>query len=171
MNSKRKGKAGVGASNTSLVNVERKLVTHVPDLVVFDKNPGKIPHVIKYDGVLLFADVSGFTALTEKYTMYSNKGTDALTVTLNAYIGKIVQNILLAGGDILKFAGDAILAVWKVTQRKYLEHAISQAAKCSLTIQEKCDNQITDVGVKLRVKIAISAGKIYSTFVGNEACR
>lgn len=149
-------------------NVERQLVTHVPDLVVFDKNPGKIPHVHKFDGVLLFADVSGFTTLTEKYTQSSGKGTDALTVTLNAYIGKIVQNILQLGGDILKFAGDAILAVWKVTERKYLPFAISQAVKCSIAIQEKCGNQITDVGVKLRVKIAISAGKIFVTFVGNK---
>lgn len=152
-------------------HVERKLVSHVPDLVVFDRTPGKIPHVHKFDGVLLFADVSGFTALTEKYTQSSEKGTDALTVTLNAYIGKIVQNILQLGGDILKFAGDAILAVWKVTERKYLCYAISQAVRCSLNIQEKCDKQMTDVGVKLRVKIAISAGKIYSTFVGNENCR
>ncbi|XP_039261780.2 adenylate cyclase type 10-like [Styela clava] len=158
-------------SGTFQNNAERKLVSHVPDLVVFDRTPGKIPHVHKFDGVLLFADVSGFTALTEKYTQSSEKGTDALTVTLNAYIGKIVQNILQLGGDILKFAGDAILAVWKVTERRYLCYAISQAVRCSLNIQEKCDNQMTDVGVKLRVKIAISAGKIYSTFVGNEACR
>uniref|UniRef100_H2Y4C3 Guanylate cyclase domain-containing protein n=1 Tax=Ciona savignyi TaxID=51511 RepID=H2Y4C3_CIOSA len=109
--------------------------------------------------------------LTERYTMSSEKGTDALTVTLNGYIGKIVEYILHAGGDILKFAGDAILAVWKVKQRSDLKHAISQAAKCSLAIQDKCDNQETDVGVKLRVKIAISAGKIFATFVGNEEVR
>ena len=152
-------------------NVERKLISHVPDLVVYDKNSSKIPHVHKFDGVLLFADVSGFTALTERYTTSSAKGTDALTVTLNNYIGKIVQSILCAGGDVLKFAGDAILAVWKVKKRSDLAHAISQAAKCSLFIQEKCDNQETDVGVKLRVKIAISAGKVFVTFVGNENCR
>ncbi|CAK8694937.1 unnamed protein product [Clavelina lepadiformis] len=152
-------------------SVEQKLTSHVPDLVVFDKHYFNIPHVLKFDGVLLFADVSGFTALTEKYTMSSEKGTDALTVTLNDYIGKIVQNILQAGGDVLKFAGDAILAVWKVKERQDIAHAVSQAAKCSLAIQDKCDNQSTDVGVKLRVKIAISAGKIYATFVGNnESC-
>nr|XP_002121896.2 adenylate cyclase type 10-like [Ciona intestinalis] len=152
-------------------DVERKLFSHIPDLVIFDKNYGKVPHILKFDGVLLFADVSGFTALTERYTMSSEKGTDALTVTLNDYIGKIVQFILQAGGDILKFAGDAILAVWKVKERSDLKHAISQATKCSLAIQDKCDNQATDVGVKLRVKIAISAGKIFATFVGNQECR
>lgn len=50
-------------------------------------------------------------------------------MTLNDYIGKIVKNILQAGGDILKFAGDAILAVWKVKERPDLAHAVLQVTK------------------------------------------
>ena len=158
------------AESTPFV-VEKKLASHLPDLVVFDENLHVIPHISHFEAVLLFADVSGFTALTEKYTLASDKGTDALTVTLNSYIGKIVEHILTAGGDILKFAGDAILAAWKVKTRADLTHAISQAARCSLIIQEQCDKQDTDVGVQLRVKIAISAGKTYATFVGNDVSR
>lgn len=148
--------------------VEKKLASHVPDLVVFNENRDNIPHVLEFNAVLLFADVSGFTALTEKYTLSSEKGTDALTVTLNNYIGNIVKYILKSGGDVLKFAGDAILAAWKVKTRADLKFAISQVARCSLIIQENCDKQDTDVGVQLRVKIAISAGKTYATFVGND---
>ena len=158
-------------SVVDLIEVEQKLSSHVPDLVVFDKKREKIPHIVQFDAVLLFADISGFTPLTEKYTLLSEKGTDALTVTLNTYIGQIVKHILQSGGDVLKFAGDAILAAWKVKTRADLSFAISQAVRCSLIIQDQCDKQDTEVGVQLRVKIAISAGKTYATFVGNKDSR
>ena len=148
-------------------DVERKLICHVPDLCVFEKSV-ELPHTITYDGVLLFADISGFTALTEKYTVSSERGADALTVTLNEYIGKIVKHILTMGGDVLKFAGDAILAVWRVSSRSCLAEACGQAIKAAMIIQQKCDGHETDVGVKLRVKMAISCGKLNTTFLGND---
>lgn len=155
--------------NQKAKDVERKLIRHIPDLCVFESlTMNSVPLTLKYDGVLLFADISGFTALTEKYTISSERGADALTVTLNDYIGKIVRHILEMGGDVLKFAGDAILAIWRVKSRDSLPEAIGQAVKSSLIIQRHCDNQETEVGVKLRVKIAISAGLIYTTFLGND---
>lgn len=43
--------------------------------------------------------ISGFTALTEKYsamaTADGTSGTDKLSATLNAYIGKIVDGMIL----------------------------------------------------------------------------
>ena len=160
------------STNYKPKDVERKLIRHVPDLCVFVQHPASaIPATLKYDGALLFADISGFTALTEKYTVSSERGADALTVTLNDYIGKIVSHILDMGGDVLKFAGDAILAVWRVKSRGDLPETVAQAIKSSLIIQQHCDNQETEVGVKLRVKIAISAGTMFSTFLGNEEIR
>jgi class 3 adenylate cyclase len=43
-----------------------------------------------------------------------------LTHALNDYISEICKKILENGGDILKFAGDAILALWRVNNRKTL---------------------------------------------------
>lgn len=43
---------------------------------------------------------------------------------------------------------------------------IALATHCSLEIQNHHDYEMTSVGVELRVKIAISAGKIYCTHVG-----
>uniref|UniRef100_H3AB06 Guanylate cyclase domain-containing protein n=1 Tax=Latimeria chalumnae TaxID=7897 RepID=H3AB06_LATCH len=63
--------------------------------------------------------------------------------------------------------GDALLALWKV-ERKELSEAITLAVKCSLNIQKCCDNRDTDVGVNLRVKIGISAGKLSKVVLGDE---
>lgn len=51
-------------------------------------------------------DVSGFTALTEAYSLKGKGGTDQLTKTLFSYIGPLAETILLCEGDIVKYAGD-----------------------------------------------------------------
>lgn len=122
------------------------------------------PNAIMTNGVLLFADVSGFTALTEKYSNHK-EGVSGLTNALNGYISNICQHILDNGGDILKFAGDAILALWKC-ERADIAEAMAIATHTALDIQQKNDFKMTSLGVELRVKIAISAGKIYCTHVG-----
>ncbi|XP_069082624.1 adenylate cyclase type 10 [Pleurodeles waltl] len=146
-----------------------KVAAHVPDLVVYGDLSDKLPYTQNFHGVLLFADVSGFTALTEKFSMANKKGygADQLTKTLNGYIGEIVDRVLTAGGDILNFAGDALLALWKV-ERMELSEVITLAAKCSLDIQKDCGVRNTEVGVELRVKIGISAGRISKVVVGNQ---
>ncbi|XP_059503636.1 adenylate cyclase type 10-like [Stegostoma tigrinum] len=149
-----------------------KLAANVPDLVVYEGVDRPIPDVEHFHGVLLFADISGFTSLTEIYTLNSKKGSgaDHLTRTLNGYISEIVDHILRAGGDIVNYAGDAMLALWR-ERRKELSEILTLAVKCSLNIQDKCDNKETEVGVKLRVKIGISAGKLSKIVMGDEESR
>ena len=49
----------------SLKGVQSRLICHVPDFVWAAQDPVKeTPEAIMTNGVLLFADVSGFTALT-----------------------------------------------------------------------------------------------------------
>nr|ACA52542.1 soluble adenylyl cyclase [Squalus acanthias] len=149
-----------------------KIAANVPDLVVYEGVDRPIPDVEHFHGVLLFADISGFTSLTETYTKNSKKGSgaDHLTRTLNGYISEIVDHILRAGGDIVNYAGDAMLALWR-ERRKALSEILTLAVKCSLNIQDKCDNKDTEVGVKLRVKIGISAGKLSKVVMGDEESR
>nr|AVV68761.1 soluble adenylyl cyclase 47 kDa variant [Oncorhynchus mykiss] len=146
-----------------------KIAAHVPDLVVYSTLTNDIPYAENFHGVLLFADVPGFTNLAEKFSLSSKKGygADELTRTLNSYIGEIVSHILDAGGDILNYAGDAILALWTV-ERVQLSEVISLVVKCSLNIQDQCGVRETEVGCQLKVKIGISAGKLSKVIVGDE---
>uniref|UniRef100_A0A8D0HNV3 Guanylate cyclase domain-containing protein n=1 Tax=Sphenodon punctatus TaxID=8508 RepID=A0A8D0HNV3_SPHPU len=74
--------------------------------------------------------------------------------------------VLIFGGDILNFAGDALLALWKV-ERSQLSDIITLALKCSLSIQEEYGVRETEVGLELRVKIGLSAGHISKVVVGD----
>ncbi|XP_067031685.1 LOW QUALITY PROTEIN: adenylate cyclase type 10-like [Acropora muricata] len=129
-----------------------------------------MPRVNRVIGVCMFADISGFTSLCETYALKASEescGTEKLTTTLNKYLGKIVEDILKHGGDVLKFAGDALLALWvSEGSCKDTTLLINKAIICSIAIQEECDNYLTDVGVTLGVKIALSVGKMIVTHVG-----
>ncbi|XP_022815535.1 adenylate cyclase type 10-like [Spodoptera litura] len=120
----------------------------------------------RFVGVLLMADVSGYTALSERYNNTGKGGTYRLTATLNTYLGSLIELIYGHGGDIIKFAGDAFLALWKTDKRSFLSHTIHTVIACALIIQHSYAIYETDVKVNLKVKLAISAGNIIFAPIG-----
>lgn len=115
----------------------------------------------------MMADVAGYTALSERYTNAGKGGTYRLTVTLNTYIGALVDIIYNHGGDVIKFAGDAFLALWKTDKRQFLSHTVHTVITCALVIQHSYAKYETDVKVNLRVKLAISAGNLLFSAIGS----
>ncbi|KAL5268046.1 hypothetical protein ACHWQZ_G004929 [Mnemiopsis leidyi] len=126
----------------------------------------------------MFTDLSGFTALCEKYAESDEKphttgekipsrGVDALTASLNDYLGRIVQDLMCANGDILKFAGDAILTLWQCDESQF-PATIDRVVTAAINIQCKMDNYMTEVGVNLRVKIGIAVGCVIFYHIAND---
>ena len=68
----------------------------------------KLPKMVEREGAVIFADISGFTKLS---TMLD---CESLSKVINSYFDMIVNEVVSHGGDILKFAGDAFFAEWKV---------------------------------------------------------
>ncbi|CAF3972584.1 unnamed protein product [Rotaria sp. Silwood2] len=152
-------------------SIGQQVQAHIPDIVLNNLNDlidqkGNIliPSEHMYNRItLLFLDVSGFTSLTEQYSNDAHLGIDQLTHTLNLYFDKLVSQILIYNGDIYKFAGDAILALWT---NEF--NGPEQALKCALCLQEKCGSYETDVGVVLRLKVALAYGPVRALFVGTD---
>uniref|UniRef100_A0A8C3WIH2 Guanylate cyclase domain-containing protein n=1 Tax=Catagonus wagneri TaxID=51154 RepID=A0A8C3WIH2_9CETA len=146
-----------------------KIAAHLPDLIVYGKFSPEQPSVDYFDGVLMFVDLSGFTELTEKFStaMYMDRGAEQLAEMLNHYISAIVEKVLIFGGDILKFAGDALLALWKV-ERKELKNIITVVIKCSLAIHQLFETQESEEGLDIGVKIGLAAGHITMLVLGDE---
>ena len=63
-------------------------------------------------GVCLLVDISGFTKLSGEYCSQGKSGIDSLQLATNGFMGKLVEIIYSFGGDIIKFAGDAIICVF-----------------------------------------------------------
>mmetsp|Transcript_10774 Transcript_10774/g.12426 ORF Transcript_10774/g.12426 Transcript_10774/m.12426 type:complete len:1230 (-) Transcript_10774:79-3768(-) len=81
----------------------------------------QLPESHSFKCAVLFADLKGFTSLTEELTNIGNTesesqhlGTEELATQLNRYMTQIVRFTTKSGGDVLKFAGDAMVAVYEV---------------------------------------------------------
>jgi adenylate cyclase len=61
-------------------------------------------------GATLFADVTGFTPLTEHLRQLGEEGAERLNATINRLFAALQAPLARSGGDLLIFAGDAILA-------------------------------------------------------------
>src|SRR5438067_2061942 len=77
---------------------------------------GTGPFADTLSAAALFADISGFTALSERLAARGSDGVEELTRVLNAYFGRLIEIITGHGGDVVKFAGDALLAFWPVAR-------------------------------------------------------
>ncbi|XP_066584846.1 adenylate cyclase type 10-like [Prorops nasuta] len=120
-----------------------------------------------YNTTLMLGDVSGFTDLSERYTKAGRGGPSKLTETLNSYIGAMVQEILSQNGDVLKFSGDAFIVMWKLQEGMVMRDIAVKAIHTACVIQKHFGSYETDVGVTLKVKLAIASGKIYFTSIGD----
>ena len=91
----------------------------VPEILVdfIDKNfqQGKVglePASFFINGVCLLVDISGFTKLSGDYCLLGKGGIDDLQLATNGYMGRLVDTIYTYGGEIIKFAGDAIICIF-----------------------------------------------------------
>jgi class 3 adenylate cyclase len=70
----------------------------------------KLPKSVDRESALLFVDMSGFTKLSTMLDV------ESLSKVINSYFDMILSEVIHHGGDILKFAGDAFFAEWKVVE-------------------------------------------------------
>src|SRR5687767_1935754 len=94
------------------------LASYVPRLiqnrVIADPSPIEAPVAEEFQAAILFADISGFTLLTEHMMERGPSGVETLARILNEYFGQLINIIHDYGGDVVKFAGDAVIAVWPI---------------------------------------------------------
>ena len=65
--------------------------------------------VITVSGTLLFADVSGFTRLSERLARTGAEGTERLLDLIDGCFSALLDDASALGGSLLKFGGDALL--------------------------------------------------------------
>jgi hypothetical protein len=108
----------------------------------------------RHYGALLVVDISGFTQLSQKYPIEDFK------MFINAYFTKIIDLVHSFEGDVVKFAGDALFAIWTTTKVSVdgdgrddsinvseitlaeSSHAINieKCTACAIAINAECNN-------------------------------
>lgn len=122
------------------------------------------------DAVVFMSDMRGFTQLADRLS-----GPE-VTAVLNAYFDAVSTAILAHGGDILKFMGDGILAVFnqKTLGESAAANAAMKAAGAALQAVEVLNQSppsnlpSADLWQPLKIGIGLHMGEVFFGNVGGE---
>ncbi|MGI8551133.1 MAG: AAA family ATPase, partial [Dehalococcoidia bacterium] len=128
--------------------------------------PLSAPESEPFLAATFFVDISGFTALTERLARQGSEGVETLNQILNTYFGRLIRLINSHGGETVKSAGDALLAVWPVHAGEDLVTATLRAATCALAVQAELGSYPIGAGLRLGLHIGIGAGEVQALHLG-----
>ena len=118
---------------------------------------------------VLFADVSGFTPLTEALAQQGSEGPEEMTRLLNGYFSRMIALVEAEGGEVVKFSGDALTIIFPALHED-LGIAVRRAVQAAAAMQAAMAEFAllpTSVGpVALGMKIGIGVGEILVAQVG-----
>ncbi|MDQ2688423.1 MAG: adenylate/guanylate cyclase domain-containing protein, partial [Armatimonadota bacterium] len=112
----------------------------------------------------LFADISGFTALTEKLAADGAVGVEEISHILNAHMSRLIDIVARHGGDIVRFEGDGLLALWPDSAQAGLAGAVRRAAACGLHIQRELHHRGAE-GVRLTLRVGVGCGAVFTAAI------
>jgi class 3 adenylate cyclase/tetratricopeptide (TPR) repeat protein len=116
------------------------------------------------DGTMVFADVSGFTRLSERLARKGKEGAEYLVDAINTCFSALLTDAYVRGGSLLKFGGDAML-LWFAGH----EHALRACASASAmrtTLRDVGRIRAGASDVILRMSVGVHSGSYAMFLVG-----
>jgi class 3 adenylate cyclase len=112
----------------------------------------------------MFADLSGFTALSSRVEP------EVLTRLTNRYLGLIVESVEATGGYVDKFIGDAVMAVWgaPASDPAHAVHAVRAALAAVARSRAEWRTAVARGEPALSLKIGLNSGPAVVGNVGTE---
>lgn len=127
------------------------------------------PWVRYVEGSLLFADLSGSTALAERLSTLGREGTELVTAFLNEIFDMMISVIEAHNGDLVAFGGDALLVFFGDRQ-----HSCT-AARASLALQEAMHGYVREVPgmgrFPMHLHVGVESGRVAFVSAGNDRAR
>ena len=102
--------------------------------VLADPAPGRIKGAY-WEGSVLLADLSGFTALSEKHSSLGKQGAEEVSAIINNLFGAMLEELHRYRGGLLKFGGDAITAFFDAATLD--EQHAALACRAALAMQAR----------------------------------
>ncbi len=159
--------ATLGRVFEHLRSFQRNLQDYVPRHVAENlTRPGQVSYAWQ-EGTLMFTDLAGFTPLMEANAAQGQAGARALLSVLNAYFAEMIEIISKAGGNLLEFTGDALLALFPSGRSK---SDTAQAIRAGLRMQ-RAMRRFTTIEtpqgpLALGMRVGIHAGRVLTMLIG-----
>lgn len=150
------------------------LPRHVIENVLYHPDVNPVGQEIRFQAVALFADVSGFTAISEALGQAGRGGTEELTSILNGYFRPMIDLIESYGGIIGKFGGDAMTVLFPYTPETQMD-TVRRSIQCAVEMQANMHHYEaiqTSAGVfGLTMKAGLAMGTTLATSIGDAGIR
>ncbi len=157
------------AALQSLSTLQEAISDYLPRHLVEWKTTEPIPGQRRGDflqGTILFSDVSGFTALSEKLArqLGSRDGAQKLTEHMNEYFDRMLEILAQANSILLKFAGDAVLAFFPHQRGRAESSNEEMAIRAGLRMQ-RAMGDFQQFG--LAMSVGLASGHFFAASVGD----
>lgn len=106
---------------------------------------------------ILFVDLCHYSKIA---ATLADRGAHVISSIVNAYLSQLLAIISEHGGDVVKFAGDAVMVVWE-SEQTALEINLLAAAKCAMELRET-SYAVEGTSLHFRVHCGLTLGKIES---------
>ncbi len=115
---------------------------------------------------MVFADVSGFTRLSERLARRGREGAEQLVDLINACFTALLAEAYGRGGSLVKFGGDAMLLMFydQEGNQEHSARACCAAAAMRRVLREVGRIRAGDSNVVLRMSVGVHSGE-YGIFV------
>jgi class 3 adenylate cyclase/tetratricopeptide (TPR) repeat protein len=114
---------------------------------------------------LVFADVSGFTAMSERLARRGKIGAEETTAAINLLFAALLDATSAGGGEILKFGGDAVLAMFTGPDHPARGAGTAQEMQRAMRAIGRIE---TAAGVvRLRLSAGVASGEAHLFCVGS----
>jgi class 3 adenylate cyclase/tetratricopeptide (TPR) repeat protein len=121
---------------------------------------------------LLFADISGFTAMSERLSARGRAGAEEITHIVNAYFTAMVSILHQNGGALIKFGGDALLGLFEGRaedtggQAQAARHAVQAALEMQRAMVQFAEVDTSTGCFELQMKVGLHTGRVFTAYVG-----
>ena len=138
---------------------------YVPRLVIdwLRETPGTAHRQVQ--GSLAFADISGFTTLTERLARRGKVGAEEMGDLLNATFGQLLVPAYDYGAALIKWGGDAALLLFE--DDDHAARACQAALEMQRTIRRVGRLRTSAGSVTLRMSVGVHSGTLDFFLVGN----
>jgi class 3 adenylate cyclase/tetratricopeptide (TPR) repeat protein len=158
------------AERQQLQTLLKAIIPYLPQPVVEEQLTDPVVGRVRgeyWEGSVLFADLSGFTALSETLSKLGKEGVEVITDIVNGLFEALLEDVERYGGVLLKFGGDAMTVYFGGAN-----HAL-RATRAGLAMQETMDRRFVNLDTPggvftLRLRVGVHTGRIFAAQVGYE---
>ncbi|WP_250030764.1 tetratricopeptide repeat protein [Paractinoplanes maris] len=150
------------------------LPEHTLRLLLTIESVSNPPVTQRAEAVVLYADVVGFTALTESFADSGSYGTEQLTRIINRWFEVTADAIAASGGSVVDFAGDALVGMFDYSAETAAAVA-RRAIHCAELIREATAEVVpvptSDGSRSLTIRVGMAAGPVLLMLLGDPDTR